>query len=111
MKRTYKSIENLAKNTIELTLENILHKRAYHKTAGWISINDLMTEDLADEISQLLGGINTTKQGVFNSLLYHRTVSHWGLRRIIWCKHTKRFKYVAGQDYTYELSEIRKALK
>ena len=112
MKRTYKNIENLQKVSEQLTLENILHCRTYHKKVGYITINDLMTEDLAQSIADLLGGQSKTKEAVKRSLLYHgKSLNHWGLRRILYSKRLKRFTYCAGQDYTYEVKEIRNSIK
>jgi hypothetical protein len=114
MKRNYKTINGLAKecNNSQLTLEDILHCRAHHNKYGWIDINDLMDEDLAQYVADLLGGQSKTKQDVKNSLLYNgKRLRHWGLQRIIYSNMRKNFTYVAGQDYTYETKEIRNAIK
>ncbi len=112
MKRNYKSIATLAKVTEQLTLQNIISQRAYHKKAGWIKINDLMTYEVAQEIADLLGGRTKTKDTVRRVLLrYSTSLRHWGLDRIIYDGKHKRFQYIAGQSYPDEIREIRNYIK
>ena len=112
MKRNYKSIKTLANKCEQITLENILHCRAYHKNHGWIDINNLMSDELVDEIAHLLGGNRDTKARIRSVLSYAgSSLNHWGLRRILYSPKTDRFSYCAGQDYPYELRQIRNYLK
>ena len=113
MKRTYKSLHNLAKNVDgDFTLENLLHKRAKFKTGieqGWQSFNFEISEETYQEIADLFGGNYTTKKKMINSMKYHR-LNHWGLIRMDYSVKRKQWEYTAGQDYPSELKIIRKYL-
>jgi len=113
MKRTYKNIHTLAKkvgNHSQLTLENILHCRANIKGACWCDINNLMTPELSVEIAGIFGGRADSQKKIASVLRRGGAINGWFLGRVIYCNVRKRFSYVAGQDHSSELRQIRKEL-
>lgn len=105
---TYKNIQNAAKKTNQLTLNNLISNRFYHKKLGWIklNINDI---DL-DSLVSLIGGRGYN----YSSLI--KDYIEWGssygiLDRLIYSTDRKRWEYIAGQDYTAELNTIRKIFR
>lgn len=99
----------------ELTAQQLINKRVYLKGEGWSDIE--LTTELKDyicsEIVEILGGRQTTKQSIKNTLLYS-TPQHWGLDRIHVDRYNDGFiniNYCAGQDYPIEIKTIRKFLK
>ena len=110
MKRTYKNIDNLAKNVSQVTAQTLISQRAYFNGVGWEEINNLMTDEIAQEIADLLGGRNATKETIVRVLTTQR-FSAWYLERIIYDEKRKQWTYCAGQDYPYEIKQIRNDLR
>lgn len=108
-KRNYKNIDSLKDKVMQLNLYHLMSQSISIQGAGWIKINDLLTDDLINQIADLLGGHLKTKQKI-KSVLKNQKFSAWYLDRIIYSFNRKRFEYVAGQDYPSELQEIRKDL-
>jgi hypothetical protein len=109
----------LSSNNSQITAETILNGNLY-TSKGWEKFNvshDLL-KSTALLIAETLGGWQSTKNSVERSLSYG-SVSHWGLRRLIFSKRKQNDKrkntislsYCAGQDYVYELNQIRTDLK
>lgn len=113
MKRTYKNLDNLAKNVEnDFTLKNLLHKRAYFKTGketGWQSFNFEITNEIYQEIADMLGGNSKTKKKMISNMK-NKVLEHWSLGRIDYSIERKRWEYTAGQDNISEYKEIRKFL-
>lgn len=108
--RTIKTIKQAQKiEQGQLTIQKLLNGRLY-TSEGWQSfkVAPELREEIAQKVSELLGGRKTTKEAVYHTLKNERP-QHWGLSRI----HIEgeRLSYCAGQDYPAELAEIRKALK
>ena len=112
MKRTYKNLNSLAKNVQQLSVQQLINKRAYFNTGvnGYDYFNFELTDDLINDIVDILGGTSRTKENIFYTLK-NDTPQHWGLGRIFYSPRTKRFSYCAGQDYPVELNQIRTFLR
>jgi|SRR6056297_3842200 len=108
-KRNYKSIESLKGKVRQLNLYHLISCNIPHIDAGWININNLLTNNHINQIADLLGGRTSTKQHI-KTVLKNQTFSAWYLERIIYSFDRNKFEYVAAQDYPYELKEIRKNL-
>lgn len=108
-KRNFKNINSLKGRTAQLNLYNLMSQRVNLNGVGWINTNDLLTDDLVNEVCDLLGGRENTKRKIYN-VLSTRVFSKWYLERIIYSFKRNRFEYIAGQDYTEEVKEIRKDL-
>jgi hypothetical protein len=81
----------------------------YLDGVGFIKTNNLLTDDIINDVCDLLGGQTKTKDRMFYTIL-RGGFSKWYLERIAYSFSRKRFEYCAGQDYTAELREIRKDL-
>jgi len=112
MKRTYKNLNSLAKNVQQLSVQQLINKRAYFNTgkSGHNDFNFELTDDLINDVVDILGGTPRTKENIFYTLK-NDTPQHWGLGRIFYSETTKRFSYCAGQDYPAELNQIRTFLR
>lgn len=110
MKRAYKNIQNLAKKVNQLTAYTLISQSAYINEIGWTSINNLMTEDVARDIVNVLGGHTATKEKIVQVLTTQK-FSAWYLERIIYESKRKCWTYCAGQNYPAELQQIRNELK
>jgi len=109
-KRNYKSIESLKDKTqSDVNLYNLISKRVYLKTDGWVTTNNILTDELIDKVCDLLGGQHKTRERI-SIVLKNQTFSKWYLERIMYNFKRKCFTYCAGQDYPAELQEIRKDL-
>lgn len=97
----------------QLTAQNIINGRIYSKN-GWegFEINNELLKEVAEQVSNNLGGHQKTKDAVFNTILF-RTPQHWGLDRMFIEERSGRliFIYCAGQDGQLEKSQIRTYLK
>ena len=114
--KTLKTLEQIKRfESTQVTVQQLLNGRMYLKGKGWsdVRLTDDLKKSICDDVSELLGGRGKTKSNVFTSLMYNN-IQHWGLDRIFLEKYGKsepRFVYCAGQDMTYELNQIRTALK
>lgn len=108
-KRNYKSIESLKNRVDNLNLYNLMSQSIYIDGAGWIKTNNLLTDDLIDQVCDLLGGHSKTKEKMFH-VIKRGGFSRWYLERIYYAFESKCFRYCAGQDYPAELIEIRRDL-
>lgn len=106
--------EILAATDMQISAQNLINGRMHTKDEGWtdFEITSELREKFADEVSELYGGRIKTKSAVYSSLRYGRP-QHWGLGRTFLENYgnNPRFRYCAGQDYPYELNQIRTALK
>lgn len=98
----------------QLKIENVVNERLYTSN-GWedIKISDELKKEIFEEVSNVLGGRDNTKNLVKFALEY-RKPQHWGLSRLIIEKYgdtQPRVVYIAGQDYTSERAEIRNYIK
>lgn len=113
--KTFSNLNDLfnASKGGQITAQNIINERAYiNGEYQDIQINEELKKLVCRQISQLLGGRIKTRTNVYYTLLNGRP-QHWGLERI----HLENYHdteaslhYCAGQDYPYEIAEIRKYL-
>lgn len=106
--RNFKHIKSLAKSVQQLTLQQIINKRANfnHK---WEYFTFQLSDDLLRQVADLIGGRAETQYLVYKKLKNGRP-QHWGLERMIYSVDRQRFEYCSGQDYPREINQIRKAL-
>ena len=94
----------------QLNLEILLNRRANFGN-GW---EDFTMEEgefrnqINYIVDEVLGGWNKHK-GRIKYILNNTPLQHWGFSRIIYMGG--RWRYVAGQDYTNELKQIRNFIK
>lgn len=103
----------VAAGTHQVTAQEVLNRRSY-VFGEWqeISITDDLKNEIIEEIVQTAGGRNATKNSARYCLRYERP-RHWALDRFLLSKYgenTARFSYCAGQDMTWEMSNLRKYL-
>lgn len=108
-KRNYKNVDSLKNKVSQLNLYDLMRKDVYVKGAGRIETNDLLTDNLIEQVCDLLGGRPKTKEKMSN-VIKNQTFSQWYLERIIYDFDQKRFTYCAGQDYPAEIAYIRRDL-
>jgi hypothetical protein len=97
----------------QLTAQEIVNGRSYIN-GNWQNFelaNDGKA-NIMDLITETLGGHKKTKESIFNSLMWARP-QHWGLSRVFFRNYDGKIlcSYCAGQDHTWELNQIRKAIK
>lgn len=99
----------LANEGYEINLSNIKSKRIRDINTGWQDFDYTLTDSDISAISELLGGWQRTQNIVANKLRCLSSLpSNWCFERIYFCKHSKCWRYCAGQDYPAELAIIRK---
>lgn len=108
-KLNFKNAHNLSKRTNQLTLENLISQSVYINNKGWVKTNNLLTEEITDQITDLIGGRKETKR-IISIVLKNQKFSKWYLSRIMYSPTRKTWSYCAGQDYISEIREIRKDL-
>lgn len=119
--KTIKTLKEALKlNKNQLNASDVLRGSLY-TSKGWqkFNISDELKDSLCSQVAEILGGRSNTKELVYLTLKF-RSVSHWGLDRILITERKnpkdKRKKiisinYCAGQDYAQECNEIRTAIK
>lgn len=94
----------------QLNLQILLNRRANFGN-GWEDFTmeeDEFRNQINTIVDEVLGGWNKHKYAL-KYQLNNAPLSHWGFSRIIF--NGKRWQYVAGQDYTNELKQIREFIK
>lgn len=102
-------IIKLINSTSQLSLGEILRKRYNHNTKGWIDMK-ISDEALEMAIRDAVVIIEGRKRHVVKSKLTNYNVNHWALDRIMFIARKEggyRVQYFAGQDYPYELQQLR----
>ena len=94
----------------QLNLQILLNRRVNFGN-GWEDFS-MEEEEFRNAINyivdEVLGGWKSHKY-TLKYQLNNVPLSHWGFQRIIF--NGKRWQYVAGQDYTNELKQIRNFIK
>lgn len=94
----------------QLNLEILLNRRANFGN-GWEDFTmeeDEFRNQINSIVDEVLGGWNSHK-GRIKYILNNVPLQHCGFSRIIYMGG--RWRYVAGQDYTNELKQIREFIK
>ena len=96
----------LEKANGQLNLEILLNRRA--NFGDFTMEEDEFRDQINTIVDEVLGGWNKHKYAL-KYQLNNIPLSHWGFQRIIF--NGKRWQYVAGQDYTNELKQIRNYIR
>ena len=102
--------EAVEKANGQLNLEILLNRRANFGN-GWEDFTieeDEFRNQIDYIVDEVLRGWKSHK-GRIKYILNNTPLQHWGFSRIIF--NGKRWQYVAGQDYTNELKQIRNFIK
>ena len=111
--KTFKTLDQILKNTTQTSAQQILNGRIYLKNKGWadIKVTPELREQVIDEVVDIAGGHTKTREAMWRTLTY-QSPQHWALDRIFVEKgNPPTLRYCAGQDYTYEMGQLRAALK
>jgi hypothetical protein len=115
--KTLNSYEHTLKTCAEhqVTGQELLNGRTWTKKHGWskVTLKPEFREQVINDIVNLFGGINRTKNNIRRNLTHERR-QHWGLDRVLLVKYGKnpaRLTYCVGQDQNWENNVIRGALK
>ena len=98
--------EAVEKANGQMNLEILLNRRA--NFGDFTMEEDEFRNQIDYIVDEVLGGWNKYK-GRIKYILNNTPLQHWGFQRIIF--NGKRWQYVAGQDYTNELKQIRNFIK
>lgn len=103
---------NVGKKIMQFNLEHLTCERANIIGVGWenIKIDPEFKEKAIDEIVELLGGRQATKDRI-RFVIKNTPVHAWFASRIYFNASRQRWEYIAGQDYPREITEIRNQLK
>lgn len=113
--KTIKTLKQAYKLSLsQVTVQELINGRMY-TSKGWedVKLSNELKNEIAETVSNYLGGIKRTKERVYNNLMYGKP-QHWGLKRfVIECYKNKPpyITYITGQDTTWEMKAIRAALK
>ena len=98
--------EAVEKANGQMNLEILLNRRA--NFGDFTMEEDEFINQIDYIVDNVLGGWKKNKYSL-KYQLNNVPLSHWGFQRIIF--NGKRWQYVAGQDYTNELKQIRNFIK
>lgn len=90
----------------QLNLQTLLNRRA--NFGDFTMEEDEFRNQINTIVDEVLEGWNKHKD-VLKYQLNNVPLSHWGFERIIYMGG--RWRYVAGQDYTNELKQIREFIR
>lgn len=115
--KTLKNLDQVYKlaGKHQVTAQELLNDRLYIDGKGWseVKLTPEFRVNLVNNILDILGGRTNTRQQMERRLMFEKP-QHWGLGRILLSNYNNkgaRLSYCAGQDMTWELREIRNALK
>lgn len=106
------TIKGLVKTTIQLTAQEILNGRYHHNKRGWVKTN-LREKEFEKAVEMIAFALGGRKQNQLRAVLSRVSPpQHWGLSRILFVTRSGKLiaEYCAGQDFSWETNEIRKAL-
>jgi hypothetical protein len=97
----------------QITAQEIINRRTFID-GSWqtIELTSKCEDEFISAILDVLGGW-TKNQPLMARVLRNSRPQHWGLSRILFEKYGDsplRISYCAGQDYPYELKQIRQYL-
>ena len=110
----FTTLEDVHAVTRQTSAQELLNGCICHKEHGWTgcTISPELHELIADQVSELAGGRKDTKARVWRCLMHERP-QHWALGRMFVEKYGEGpalISYCAGQDYTYEMGQLRRYL-
>ena len=107
---TMKGFKRVVKKSEQITLQEILNGSVCLKDKGWsrLILSPVVREELIQQAINIFGGRKSDT--LHRALSMSPPPQHWGLSRMIVKKHSQKLMYVAGQDYVWELNDIRKWL-
>lgn len=112
--RTFATLDEIHAATRQTSAQEILNGRICLKDEGWtdVEIPAALREQVVNEVVAIAGGHRATRNRMWHALTYERR-QHWALRRMFVEKYEgpAHLGYCAGQDYTYEMGQLRAALK
>lgn len=100
----------------QVNVQQLINGSMYLEKSGWtkVKVTDELLEEVAEIVSQELGGRNVTKERI-KYVISNFKPQHWGLERFLleWYKQWKepKIRYCAGQDYAWEMKNIRDYLR
>lgn len=111
MQKTKITKKNVAKRIVQFTVGQLTSGRAHIIDKGWreIDVDKEFYDDSIHKIADLLGGKPSIREKIIHNLIT-RPYNHWSNNRIMYDPKDDRWSYCAGQDYTAEITEIRKYL-
>lgn len=100
--------------TRQTSAQELLNGRIHHNDHGWIdcTITLELHEQIAEQVAEIAGGRKDTRARSRFALMHERP-QHWALRRMFVEKYGDKpaiMHYCAGQDYTYEMGQLRRYL-
>ena len=101
------SMEDFDQPPHQVTLYDVLRERMCVTDVGYVNVkipNNIFDEIIQDVVRQIGG----RRQGDVEQALRFNRPSHWAISRFIYSPSSKRFMYVAGQDQSWEMNELRK---
>lgn len=103
------SMEDFDQPPHQATLHNVLASRMHISDVGYCSIKvpDNIFDEIIQDVVRQIGG---RRQGDVEQALRFNRPSHWAIDRFIYSPAQKRFVYVAGQDQSWEMNDLRKYL-
>lgn len=114
-------LRELIENSRQVSLYTICSERYYDNQKGWSNFvgTERLFEEVADLVIDCVGGQSNTKEQIRRNIERYPSAlirkNSWMTERIIFTisKHDSsiRCQYVAGQDYSAEIKEVRKHLK
>lgn len=113
--RTFATLDEIHAATTQTSAQQLLNGRVCLNDEGWadIEITPDLREQIVNEVVAIAGGRKQTRERMWRALTYE-TRQHWALGRMFVEKYDEspaRLHYCAGQDYTYEMGQLRTALK
>ena len=112
--KSYKQINRICGGR-QINAQSVLNGRIKTVSKGWesVKLSEDFKELLTNDIANSLGGRYKTKQSICRNLKSDLTPQHWGLSRLMLEGGKSEFywSYCAGQDYPYELQQIRNSLR
>ena len=112
---TFATLEELHAVTSQTTAQQVLNGRIHHNAHGWVDVDIApeLRKQVIDSVVEIAGGHHATRAAIRRNL-ENGNPQHWALDRMHVDKYgdnPAEVRYCAGQDYTYEMGQLRAALK
>lgn len=96
----------------QVTAQELLNGRTYLPETGWsdVELSFPMKVEIVNRIVEIAGGREKQKTSMRFRLMQERP-QHWALDRFVVAKYSVvKLIYIAGQDQSYEMKQLRKYL-